>query len=97
MLFNIPLLSFLEWSGSLTGLLGAALLASNSRFSGWGFICFLLSNIAWGWFGVMTGTHGILVMQVGFTLTSLVGIWRWRASFFQTKRDPILAAQADQI
>lgn len=76
------LLPLLEWSGSLTGLIGAALLATNSRYSGWGFVSFLLSNFAWGWYGLITQTHGIWLMQAGFMATSLLGLWRWRQSLF---------------
>lgn len=67
----------LEWSGSLTGLVGAALLATHSVWSGWGFASFLISNVFWFAFGVRTRTWGLLVMQVGFTATSLMGIYQW--------------------
>lgn len=67
----------LEWSGALTGLVGSALLATNSDVSGWGFLAFLVSNLFWIGFGMMHRMHGMLLMQIGFTATSLMGIYRW--------------------
>lgn len=66
-----------EWGGTLFGVLGALLLAVNSRFSGWGFLLFLISNGLWISFAVMRELNGMLVMQLVFTGTSLVGCWRW--------------------
>jgi len=69
-----------EWSGTLFGVLGALLLAVNSRFSGWGFLLFLISNVFWIAFALMRELDGMLVMQLVFTATSLVGCWRWLVS-----------------
>lgn len=68
------LASYLEWSGSLVGLLGAALLAAGGPNAGRGFVAFLLSNFCWIGFGFLQGATGLVVMQVGFTVTSIVGI-----------------------
>jgi len=70
------LLELIEWIGCATGLCGAALLALNNRYSGWGFVLFLVSNVAWIYFGLLTHATGMVVMQVGFTATSLMGVWR---------------------
>lgn len=67
----------IEWAGCIIGLSGAALLAMNSRYSAWGWVLFLLSNAAWIAFGLMTHANGLVVMQIGFTITSLTGIWKW--------------------
>lgn len=66
-----------EWTGAALGLLGSALLANNNEYSGYGFIAFLLSNACWLWFGLRTRTWGMVTMQLGFTGTSLLGIYRW--------------------
>lgn len=71
---------FLEWTGSLVGLLGAAMLASGGVNAGRGFVAFLVSNFCWIGFGLLQGATGLVVMQVGFTLTSLVGIRNWLKS-----------------
>jgi hypothetical protein len=67
----------IEWVGCITGLIGAYLLALNNRYSGWGFVLFLLSNVAWIAFGLMSHATGMVVMQFGFTITSLMGVWKW--------------------
>ena len=38
---------WLEWTGAALGLLGAFLLATNSRFSRFGWVAFLVSNMCW--------------------------------------------------
>lgn len=71
----------LEWAGSLTGLIGAALLALNMRISRWGWVLFLLSNALFIAFALKSGLNGLLLMQSGFTVTSLLGIYRsWHRS-----------------
>jgi hypothetical protein len=71
------LTKFCEWSASFTGLAGAALVASKSDWAGYGFLAFLASNIAWIAYSVRTKTWSLLVMQLGFTATSLLGIKNW--------------------
>lgn len=71
------MIAILEWTGCLTGLCGAALLALKNRYSGWGFALFLVSNVAWIAYGIATHANGLIVMQIGFTITSALGIWNW--------------------
>lgn len=73
----MPKLKQIEWAGSLTGLLGAALLALNSPVSGYGFVAFLVSNLCWITFGIITRSRPMIAMQAGFTATSVVGIYQW--------------------
>lgn len=70
-------MEWVQWVGCAFGLLGSAMLAMNSRYSGWGFVAFLFSNLAWIYFGLMTHATGLIVMQIGFTATSLIGVWKW--------------------
>lgn len=76
----------LQWIGCLFGVLGSFLLATNSRYSGYGFVAFLASNAAWVVFGWMTGAPGLVWMQAAFTVTSLLGIYRW---FFAPRYAPL--------
>lgn len=66
-----------EWLGSLTGIGGATFLALNMPWSGWGFVLFMFSNLFWASFSILRGYYGLLLMQVGFTFTSILGIYRW--------------------
>ena len=68
---------YLQWIGCAFGVLGALLLALNNRLSGWGLVSFLASNVCWIGFDVMTDAPGLIFMQVAFTATSLLGIYRW--------------------
>jgi drug/metabolite transporter (DMT)-like permease len=74
------MIAALDWIGCIFGVAGAFLLATRTRYSGWGFVLFLVSNLAWGWYGVLTKTESMIIMQVAFTATSLLGIWRWVGS-----------------
>lgn len=70
-------MSAIEWTGALLGLLGAALLASKMSWSKFGFVAYLVSNVCWIVYAVKHGAYGLLVMQIGFTITSVIGIYRW--------------------
>ncbi len=65
-----------EIAGSLTGLAGAALLACNVKVSRFGWWLFLASNAFMIAFSIEGGHHWLLLQQVGFTLTSIIGIVR---------------------
>ena len=67
----------LQWFGCVFGVMGALLLALNNRYSGWGFVAFLLSNVFWIVYGVITEAPGLIVMQLAFTATSLIGLYKW--------------------
>jgi drug/metabolite transporter (DMT)-like permease len=71
-----PILTAFEWGGALLGLLGAFLLATHSRVSRYGWLAFLAANVAMIAFAVGISAYGLLVQQIGFTCTSLLGIHR---------------------
>lgn len=70
----------LEWTGSLLGLLGSFLLATHTQVSRYGWVAFLIANIAMVLFAYAIGRYGLLVQQVGFMGTSALGLYR--AGFF---------------
>jgi len=70
-------ISILGWFGSFTGLFGSLLLALNESYSGYGFVVFLFSNSAWFIHGLKTKVYSMVMMQVGFMATSIVGIIHW--------------------
>lgn len=74
------MIEFLEWAGSLLGLLGAFLLATHSRVSRYGWIAFFLANLCMVAFAFGIDRYGLLVQQIGFLVTSLLGLKR--AGFF---------------
>jgi nicotinamide riboside transporter PnuC len=66
-----------EWTGSVTGAAGAMLLALNISCSGYAWLIMLVSNAAWIAYALPNRIHSMLLMQLVFTTTSLVGIYRW--------------------
>jgi hypothetical protein len=66
-----------EWMASVTGLVGAALVASNTSFAGYGFVAYLLSNLGWLYYGLRTKTRSMVLMQIGFLATTALGIKNW--------------------
>ncbi len=70
----------IEWFGFLAGVAGAITLALNVPWSGYGWYAFLGSNFAWLAFSAKRRIWTLLLMQVVFTTTSFVGIYRWLAT-----------------
>ncbi|MGA8054067.1 MAG: hypothetical protein WCA12_09450 [Burkholderiales bacterium] len=67
-----------EWVGSIAGLIGAVLLASNSRASPYGWLAFITANVAMIVFALGIDARGLLVQQLGFMATSCLGLYRGR-------------------
>lgn len=59
------------------GLLGAILLATKSRYAGLAFVAWFVSNIGWLIFGARNAHWFFFAQQIGFTITSMLGIWNW--------------------
>lgn len=66
-----------QWMGSALGIAGALLLAMHIQWSAYGWISFLLSNFAWILFAYRKQLWSMLVMQLVFTGTSVLGIYQW--------------------
>ncbi|APW48694.1 hypothetical protein RA876_19340 (plasmid) [Rhodoferax antarcticus] len=65
-----------EWTGTVFGLLGAFLLATNSRVSRYGWLAFLVANFAMTGLAIGINANGLLIQQIGFTAMSLLGLYR---------------------
>jgi len=68
--------TYLEWAGCVFGLLGAFLLATNTRISRYGWWAFFAANIAMIGLAIKIERHGLLVQQIGFMATSMLGLYR---------------------
>jgi hypothetical protein len=66
----------LEWSGSILGLLGAFVLATHTHFSRYGWFLFFAANLFMIGFAISIDAYGLLVQQMGFMSTSLLGMYR---------------------
>lgn len=69
--------AFIGWIGSSTGLAGSLLLSLRDEHSSYSFILFLISNFCWLTHSLKTRTYSMVFMQVGYTITSLYGIYNW--------------------
>ena len=67
----------IELISALMGMIGALLLATRSRFAGWAFVLWLISNVGWIIFGASNQHWFFIVQQLVFTVTSVIGIYRW--------------------
>lgn len=68
-------MTWCEFAGSLFGLVGAFLVALQVPGSEYGFVCFLISNLFFIQFSLSGRYYALLMMQLGFTATSLIGIY----------------------
>ncbi len=72
-----PAFAALRWFGTVTGVVGALILALNIPVSGWGWLLFAISAAAWTVAGMVIRDHSLVVLQGTFLVVDLVGIWRW--------------------
>ena len=68
-------MTWCEFAGSFFGLMGAFLVAMQVSGSEYGFVFFLISNVFFIQFSLSNRYYALLLMQVGFTATSLMGIY----------------------
>ena len=76
----------LEWLGAISGVLGALIIASNTRLSPWGWWLFLLSSVSLCGYAVLVQAWGLLLLNACFVGTNLMGLVRWWAPSFRQSR-----------
>jgi len=72
-----PAFSALKWVGTITGVLGALMLALNIPLSGWGWTLFLVSSLSWTLAGAVMKDTSLVVLQFAFVVVDMIGVWRW--------------------
>lgn len=70
-------LVLVELFSTTCGLLGSLVLALKGKNAGRGWVLFALSNTGWLVFGYGHGHWLFFVQQIGFSITSAIGIWNW--------------------
>jgi hypothetical protein len=73
------LLDGAEIAGAISGLLGAWLLAVRGRNANFGWWAYLVSNLCWLTFALLLHRQWLLAQTIGFTGSSVVGIWNYWA------------------
>ena len=53
------------------------MVASNTDITGWGFVVFTLSSLAWIVTGYLLPDRSLLTLNSGLLLVNLLGIYRW--------------------
>ena len=72
-----PAFSTVKWVGTITGVIGAFILALNIPLSGWGWTLFLMSSLSWTFAAVVMKDMSLAVLQFAFVVVDLIGVWRW--------------------
>lgn len=72
-----PMLPWLKWIGSLTGIAGALTIALNLPISGWGFIAFLISSSAWLAAAAIQRDTALAILCAAYMAVDILGIYRW--------------------
>ena len=70
------MLDILEWTGTICGIAGATLIASNVRRSPWGWWLFVASSLVLSLYGLLIGAYGIMLLNLCFVMTNLLGLVR---------------------
>jgi len=70
------LLLITEWTGTIFGITGAALLSSNTKYSSWGWWLFLISSLSLCLFAALSSAWGLLLLNAAFVSTNVTGIIR---------------------
>ncbi|MBF0188272.1 MAG: hypothetical protein HQL50_10155 [Magnetococcales bacterium] len=70
-------LTALKWTGTVTGIIGATLIALNISISGYGFLFYGISCLTWGVAGWWMREWSLVVLQGVFLIINVIGIWRW--------------------
>lgn len=67
------------WVAPAATMIAAMMTAANlgARFTGWGFVVFLVGSIAWTTVGLTSGQQNLVLSNAFLTLVNIVGIWRW--------------------
>lgn len=82
--------TLIEIIAAICGLSGTLLLATKGKRAGWGFVAFLGSNAGWLVFSWQHLHWWMFFQQVGFTISSLIGIWTWLIA-------PAIDARAERL
>ncbi len=68
-----------QWFATITGITAAIIVSLNSgrKLTGYGFIVFTASSLAWVWFDWQAEETPLAVQNVVLTIINIIGIYRW--------------------
>ena len=78
----MTLAEILEWYATISGVIAALMLASDTgrRITGFGFVLFCTMNIAWIIFARMDDTGGLMWQNIILFGVNLIGVWQYLLS-----------------
>ncbi|ABE45663.1 hypothetical protein [Polaromonas sp. JS666] len=68
---------FIEIFATACGLLGSLVLSLKGTRAAWGWLLFAMSNVGWLGFSFENGHWFMFIQQIGFSITSALGMWNW--------------------
>ena len=71
------MLNGFECIGTAAGIVGAVMIASNTRYSKYGWVGFSVSSLSLAVFAVQIQAWGLLLLQICFCCTNALGLYRW--------------------
>lgn len=71
------MIHWFEYLGTFAGIVGALLIATNTRHSKYGWIGFSVSSVFLTAFAVQIEAWGLLLLQICFCCTNALGTYRW--------------------
>lgn len=70
-------MNVLKWIGTVTGVVGAVIVASNTGYVIIGFSLYLVSSTCWTVVAYRVNERSLFIQQLVFALINLIGIYRW--------------------
>ena len=67
----------IKWIGSITGIIGALMLALNNDYSMYGYIFFIISSFLLTFDFIKDKLYSMTAMQAIFLMINLIGAYRW--------------------
>lgn len=67
----------IEIIATACGLLGSLVLSLKGNRAAWGWLLFAMSNVGWLAFSFGHSHWFMFLQQIGFSITSAIGIWKW--------------------
>ena len=70
---------FVDWYAAITGIIAAAMVAwdHSRKITGWGFILFCTTSVAWVITGIINGTVPLAIQNVIMLVINAIGVYRY--------------------
>jgi nicotinamide riboside transporter PnuC len=65
------------WVGTITGIIGALLIAFNFELSKFGYLFFLVSSTTWLVQAKQNNDKALMLINIVFTVVNIIGIINW--------------------